>query len=65
MTYFAAAIVTTGVTCAPLTVLSYALMHGFEANGADLLRFAVSLLSILIATMLVPERLGKSARQGS
>jgi class 3 adenylate cyclase len=46
-------IVITGVICVLLTILSYALMHGLEVDGAAPLRFAVSLVSILIATILV------------
>ena len=46
-------IVITGVTCAFLTVMSYVIMHGVVVDGAAPLRFAVSLISILIATILV------------
>jgi class 3 adenylate cyclase len=46
-------IVITGVTCAFLTVMSYVLMHGLVVDGAAPLRFVVSLISILIATILV------------
>ncbi|MGY4427710.1 adenylate/guanylate cyclase domain-containing protein [Bradyrhizobium betae] len=55
-------IVTTGVTCALLTVLSYALMHGFEADGVAPLRFGVSLISILIATILVLRNVSANLR---
>lgn len=55
-------IVTPGVTCALLTVLSYALMHGFEADGAAPLRFAVSLISILIDTILVLRNVSANLR---
>lgn len=53
-------IVTPGV--ALLTVLSYALMHGFEADGAAPLRFAVSLISILIDTILVLRNVSANLR---
>src|SRR6266704_4215556 len=46
-------VVITGVTCAFLTVFSYVLVHGFVVDGTAPLRFAVSLVSILIATTLV------------
>jgi C4-dicarboxylate-specific signal transduction histidine kinase len=46
-------VVITGVTCAFLTVFSYVIDHGFVVDGTALLRSAVSLVSILIATMLV------------
>ncbi|MET3911332.1 class 3 adenylate cyclase [Bradyrhizobium sp. S3.3.6] len=55
-------IVITGVTCGLLTVLSYVLMHGFEADGAAPLRFAVSLISILIATILVLRNVSANLR---
>jgi class 3 adenylate cyclase len=46
-------IVITGVACAFLTVMSYVIMHGVVVDGAAPLRFAVSLISILIATILL------------
>src|SRR6201984_1159610 len=46
-------VVITGVTCAFLTVFSYVIDHGFVVDGTAPLRSAVSLVSILIATMLV------------
>lgn len=55
-------IVITGVACALLTVLSYVLMHGLEADGAAPLRFAVSLVSILIATILVLRNVSANLR---
>jgi class 3 adenylate cyclase len=56
------AIVITGVACALLTVLSYLLMHGLEEDGAASLRFAVSLVSILIATILVLRNVSANLR---
>ncbi|MET4346600.1 adenylate/guanylate cyclase domain-containing protein [Bradyrhizobium sp. RT9a] len=56
------AIVITGVACALLTVLSYLLMHGLEEDGAAPLRFAVSLVSILIATILVLRNVSANLR---
>jgi class 3 adenylate cyclase len=56
------AIVITGVTCALLTVLSYVLTHGLEEDGAAPLRFAVSLVSILIATILVLQNVSANLR---
>jgi len=53
-------IVITGVACAFLTVVSYALMHGFVVDGAAPLRFAVSL--ILIATILVLRNVSANLR---
>jgi adenylate cyclase len=55
-------IVITGVTCVLLTLLSYVLIHGFEADGAAPLRFAVSLISILIATILVLRNISANQR---
>src|SRR5882757_9165260 len=46
-------LVITGATCAFLTVVSYVLMHGFVVDGTAPLRFAVSLVSILVTTILV------------
>jgi class 3 adenylate cyclase len=46
-------VVITGVTCALLTGLSYVLVHGFVVDGTAPLRSAVSLVSILIASILV------------
>jgi len=55
-------IVITGVACAFLTVVSYALMHGFVVDGAAPLRFAVSLILILIATILVLRNVSANLR---
>jgi adenylate cyclase len=46
-------VVITGLTCAMLTVFSYVSVHGLVADGTAPLRSAVSLISILIATILV------------
>jgi class 3 adenylate cyclase len=46
-------IMITGVTCAFLTVVSHVVEHGFVLDGTALLRSAVSLVSILTATILV------------
>jgi hypothetical protein len=46
-------VVITAVTCAFLTVFSYVLVHGFVVDGTAPLRSAVSLVSIVIATILV------------
>ena len=56
------AIVIAGVTCTLLTVLSYLLMHGLEEDGAAPLRFVVSLVSILIATILVLRNVSANLR---
>ncbi|UQR63189.1 adenylate/guanylate cyclase domain-containing protein [Bradyrhizobium sp. C-145] len=56
------AIVIAGVICALLTVVSYVLMHGLEEDGAAPLRFAVSLVSILIATILVLRNVSANLR---
>jgi len=56
-------VVITGVTCALLTVLSHVLVHGFVVDKtAPLLRSAVSLFSILIATILVLRNLSVNQR---
>ncbi|HVQ70226.1 MAG TPA: adenylate/guanylate cyclase domain-containing protein [Bradyrhizobium sp.] len=55
-------IVITGVTCAFLTVISYVIMHGVVVDGAAPLRFAVSLISILIATILVLRNVSANLR---
>jgi class 3 adenylate cyclase len=55
-------VVITGVTCALLTVLSYVLVHGFVVDGAAPLRSAVSLFSILIATILVLRNVSANQR---
>ena len=55
-------IVIMGVACAFLTVVSYALMHGFVVDGAAPLRFAVSLILILIATILVLRNVSANLR---
>ena len=55
-------IVITGVTCASLTVMSYVIMHGVVVDGAAPLRFAVSLISILIATILVLRNVSANQR---
>ena len=55
-------IVITGVTCAFLTVMSYVLMHGVVVDGAAPLRFAVSLILILIATILVLRNVSANLR---
>jgi class 3 adenylate cyclase len=54
--------VITGVTCAFLTVFSYVLVHGFVLDGTAPLRFAVSLVSILITTILVLRNVSANAR---
>src|SRR3954468_1066960 len=56
------AIMIAGVICALLTVVSYVLMHGLEEDGAAPLRFAVSLVSILIATILVLRNISANLR---
>jgi class 3 adenylate cyclase len=56
------AIMITGVTCALLTVLSYVLMHGFDPDGAAPLRFAVSLVSLLVASLLVLRNISANLR---
>jgi class 3 adenylate cyclase len=56
------AIVIAGVICGLLTVVSYMLMHGLEEDGAAPLRFAVSLASIQIATMLVLRNVSANLR---
>lgn len=56
------AIMIAGVICALLTVVSYVLMHGLEEDGAAPLRFAVSLVSILIATILVLRNVSANLR---
>ena len=55
-------VVITGVTCALLTVLSYALVHGFVVDGTAPLRSAVSLVSIVIATILVLRNVSANER---
>src|SRR6266480_7027382 len=55
-------IVITGVTCAFLTVFSYVLVHGFVVDGTAPLRSAVSLVSILIATILVLRNVSANLR---
>ena len=55
-------VVITGVTCALLTVFSYVLVHGFVVDGAAPLRSAVSLVSILIATILVLRNVSANLR---
>jgi class 3 adenylate cyclase len=55
-------IIITGVACALFTVLSYVLIHGLKADGAAPLRFAVSLVSILIATILVLRNVSANLR---
>jgi class 3 adenylate cyclase len=55
-------IVITGAICAFLTVFSYVLVHGFEVDGTAPLRFAVSLVSILIATILVLRNVSANLR---
>src|SRR3954465_11051199 len=45
--------IVTGIACAFLTILSYALMHGFAVNGDAALRSGVSLIALLVTTMLV------------
>jgi hypothetical protein len=54
--------VITGVTCAFLTVFSYVLVHGFVLDGTAPLRFAVSLVSILITTILVLRNVSANGR---
>ena len=55
-------VVVTGVSCALLTVFSYMLVHGFLVEGTAPLRFAVSLISILIATILVLQNVSANLR---
>ena len=55
-------IVMTGVTCAFLTVFSYVLVHGFVVDGTAPLRATVSLVSILIATILVLRNVSANLR---
>ena len=55
-------VVITGVTCAFLTVFSYVLVHGFVVDGTAPLRFAVSLVSILITTILVLRNVSANQR---
>ena len=55
-------VVIMGVTCALLTVLSHVLVHGFALAGTAPLRSAVSLISILIATILVLRQINASRR---
>jgi adenylate cyclase len=50
------------VTCAFLTVFSYVLVPGFAMDGAAPLRSAVSLVSILIATILVLRNVSANLR---
>jgi hypothetical protein len=50
------------VTSAFLTVFSYVLVHGFAMDGAAPLRSAVSLVSILIATILVLRNVSANLR---
>jgi class 3 adenylate cyclase len=52
----------TGVTCALLTVFSYVLVHGLVVDGTAPLRFAVSLVSILVATILVLRNVSANQR---
>src|SRR4051812_39207338 len=55
-------IVIAGVTCAFLTGFSYVLVHGFVVDGTAPLRAAVSLVSILIATILVLRNVSANLR---
>ena len=55
-------LVTTGVTCALLTVFSYMLVHGFVVDGTAPLRSAVSLVSILIVSILVLRNVSANQR---
>jgi adenylate cyclase len=55
-------VVITGVVCAILTVVSHVLIHGFVIKGAAPLRSAVSLVSILIATILVLRNVSANLR---
>src|SRR3954470_6640055 len=55
-------VVITGVICAFLTVFSYVLVHGFVVDGTAPLRFAVSLVSILVATILVLRNVSANLR---
>ena len=55
-------VVIMGVTCALLTVLSHVLVHGFALAGTAPLRSAVSLISILIATILVLRNVSANQR---
>jgi adenylate cyclase len=55
-------VVVTGVTCAFLTVYSYVLVHGVAVDGTAPLRFAVSLVSILITTILLLRNVSANQR---
>src|SRR3954462_291548 len=55
-------IVIAGVTCAFLTGFSYVLVHGFVVDGTAPLRATVSLVSILIATILVLRNVSANLR---
>jgi class 3 adenylate cyclase len=55
-------VVITGVICALLTVFSYVLMHGFVVDETAPLRSAVSLVSILIASILVLRNVSANLR---
>jgi class 3 adenylate cyclase len=55
-------VVIMGITCAFLTVVSYVLTHGFVVDGTAPLRFAVSLILILSATILVLRNVSANLR---
>src|SRR6476620_12156841 len=55
-------LVITGVICAFLTVFSYVIVHGLVVDGTAPLRSAVSLVSILIATILVLRNVSANLR---
>jgi len=55
-------VVITGVTCAFLTAFGYVLAHGFAMDGTAPLRSAVSLVTILIATILVLRNVSANLR---
>jgi class 3 adenylate cyclase len=55
-------VIITGAGCSLLTILSYAVVHGWTADDAAPLRSAVSLVAILITTVLVLRSLAANAR---
>src|SRR3954470_801972 len=55
-------VVITGIICAFLTIYGYVLVHGFRVDGSAPLRSAVSLVSILIATILVLRNVSTNQR---
>jgi class 3 adenylate cyclase len=55
-------VVITGVSCAFLTGFGYLIVHGFAVDGTAPLRVAVSLVSILVATILVLRNVSANQR---